>query len=146
PLQQPEMLNYLDRMQDRLGKLPFPKEVSQAAARQETPRRRPELLQGENPKAAARRGVLLLGAVVLGKAEAVGEQGGAGGGGGRGGCGAGDPASRLPGQQPGGVHQQRAAHAQSPAPENDPGSAEPETALLELPHRPHRPPPRPPTL
>src|SRR5262249_34802077 len=37
-----------------------------------------------------------------------------------GGCGAGDPASRLPGQQPGGVHQQRAAHAPSPAPENDP--------------------------
>lgn len=74
PLQQPEMLNYLDRMEDRLAKLPFPKEVTQAAVRQETLRRRPELLKGENPQAAALRGVMLLCAVVLGKAEAVGEQ------------------------------------------------------------------------
>lgn len=67
--QQAEMLNYLDRMQDRLAKLPFPREVTQAAVQQETLRRRPELLKGENPKAAALRGVLLLCAVVLSKAE-----------------------------------------------------------------------------
>jgi hypothetical protein len=72
-LQQSEMLNYLDRMHDRLAKLPFPKEVTEAAVQQETLRRRPELLQGENAKAAALRGVMLLCAVVLGKAE-VGQQ------------------------------------------------------------------------
>jgi hypothetical protein len=73
-VQRPEMLNYLDRMQDRLAKLPFPKEVTAAAVQQETLRRRPELLKGENRKAAALRGVMLLCAVVLGKAENVGQQ------------------------------------------------------------------------
>jgi hypothetical protein len=69
-VQRPEMLNYLDRMHKRLQELPFPKEVTQAAVKQEALRRRPELLQGENPKAAALRGVLLMCAVVLSKAEA----------------------------------------------------------------------------
>jgi hypothetical protein len=68
-LQRPEMLNYLDRVQDRLAKLPFPEAVTQAAVQQEALRRRPELLKGENPKAAALRGVMLMCAVVLGKAE-----------------------------------------------------------------------------
>jgi hypothetical protein len=73
-LQQPEMLNYLDRVQDRLAKLPFPEEVKQAAVRQETLRRRPELLKGENPKAAALRGVMLVCALILGRAEKAGQQ------------------------------------------------------------------------
>ena len=68
-LQRPEMLNYLDRVHDRLAKLPFPEEVTQAAVQQEALRRRPELLKGETPKAAALRGVMLVCAVVLGKAE-----------------------------------------------------------------------------
>jgi hypothetical protein len=68
-LQRPEMLNYLDRVQDQLAKLPFPAEVTQAAVQQEALRRRPELLKGESTKAAAWRGVMLLCAVVLGKAE-----------------------------------------------------------------------------
>jgi hypothetical protein len=72
-LQRPEMLNYLDRVQDQLAKLPFPAEVKQAAVRQEALRRRPELLKGETPKAAALRGVMLVCAVILGKAE-VGQQ------------------------------------------------------------------------
>lgn len=72
-LQQPEMLNYLDRVQQKLTALPFPAEVTQAAVQQEALRRRPELLQGENAKAAALRGVLLACAVVLAKAE-VGQQ------------------------------------------------------------------------
>jgi hypothetical protein len=71
-LQQAEMLNYLDRMNDRLAKLPFAAEVTQAAVQQETLRRRPEL-QGDNPRAAALRGVLLLCAVVLGQAGAAGQ-------------------------------------------------------------------------
>ena len=73
-LQRPEMLNYLDRVQDQVQQLPFPEEVKQAAVRQEALRRRPELLQGENSKAAALRGVLLVCAVVLGKAGDAGPQ------------------------------------------------------------------------
>jgi len=70
-LQRPEMLNYLDRVQQQLEKLPFPKEVTQTVVRQEALRRRPELLQGESPRAAALRGVLLVCAVVLAKAGPV---------------------------------------------------------------------------
>lgn len=73
-LQRPEMLNYLDRVQEQLQKLPFPEEVKHAAVQQEALRRRPELLQGENPKAAALRGVMLMCAVVLGKAGEAGQQ------------------------------------------------------------------------
>ncbi|MBV8092681.1 MAG: hypothetical protein JOY66_10720 [Acetobacteraceae bacterium] len=68
-LQRPEMLNYLDRVQDRLAKLPFPAEVTQAAVQQEALRRRPELLKGESTQGAAWRGVMLLCAAVLGQAE-----------------------------------------------------------------------------
>lgn len=68
-LQKPEMLNYLDQVQDKLKQLPFAEEVTQAAVQQEALRCRPELLRGESPRAAALRGVLLMCAVVLGKAE-----------------------------------------------------------------------------
>jgi len=68
-LQQPEMLNYLDRVQDQLRQLSFPKEVTQAAVRQEALRRRPDLLKGESLKPTALRGVMLMCAVVLAKAE-----------------------------------------------------------------------------
>jgi hypothetical protein len=68
-LQKPEMLNYLDVVQDKLRQLPFAKEVTQAAVQQEALRRRPDLLKGESTKAAALRGVMLMCAVVLGKAE-----------------------------------------------------------------------------
>jgi hypothetical protein len=73
-LQRPEMLNYLDRVQDKLAKLPFPEAVKQAAVRQEALRRRPDLLKGETPQAAALRGVMLVCALILGKAENVGSQ------------------------------------------------------------------------
>jgi len=68
-LQKPEMLNYLDRVQAKMAALPFTEEVKQAAVRQEALRRRPEALQGETQKAAALRGVLLVCAVVLSKAD-----------------------------------------------------------------------------
>ena len=68
-LQKPEMLNYLDRVQEKLAVLPFAEEVKQAAIRQEALRRRPDALQGESPSAAALRGVLLMCAVVLSKAD-----------------------------------------------------------------------------
>jgi len=73
-LQQPEMLSYLDRVQDKLAKLPVPEEVKQAAVRQEALRRRPQLLQGENAQAAALRGVMLMCAVILSKSQNVGQQ------------------------------------------------------------------------
>jgi len=73
-LQQPEMLNYLDRVQAKIAALPFAAEVKQAAVCQEGLRRRCEKLQAENPQTGALRGVLLMCAVVLGKAGAEGEQ------------------------------------------------------------------------
>lgn len=73
-LAKPQMLTYLDQVQSRLEALPFPKELTQAAVQQEGLRRRPELLRGEGAPAAALRGVLLACAVILVKAEAVGQQ------------------------------------------------------------------------
>jgi hypothetical protein len=68
-LQKPEMLNYLDHVQQQLAALPFSEEAKQAAVRQEALRRRPELLQGASSQAAALRGVMLTCAVVLSKVE-----------------------------------------------------------------------------
>jgi hypothetical protein len=73
-LQKPEMLNYLDHVQRQIEALPFTEEVKQAAVRQECLRRQPEVLQGEGTRAAALRGVLLVSAVVLAKAEHAGQQ------------------------------------------------------------------------
>jgi hypothetical protein len=73
-LQKPEMLNYLDRVQQKMAALPFPEELKRAAVRQEGLRRRPELLQGESTQAAARRGVMLVCAVVLAQAGELGQQ------------------------------------------------------------------------
>jgi len=73
-LQKPEMLNYLDRAQQKIAALPFPEEVKQAAVRQEGLRRRPEALQGDQVQAAARRGIMLMCAVVLSKAGASGQE------------------------------------------------------------------------
>jgi hypothetical protein len=73
-VRQPEMLSYLERVRRQIEALPFPEEVKQAAVQQEGLRRRPELLRGETAQAAALRGVLLLCAVVLGKAGEAGRQ------------------------------------------------------------------------
>jgi hypothetical protein len=73
-LLQPQTLTYLDEVQRKLAALPVPSEVRQAAVRQECLRRRPELCQGDTAQAAALRGVLLVCAVVLAKAGAVGQQ------------------------------------------------------------------------
>jgi hypothetical protein len=73
-LQKPEMLNYLDRVHQQIEALPVPTAIKEAAVCQEGLRRRPELLQGESRQAAACRGVLLVCAVVLSQAGAVGQQ------------------------------------------------------------------------
>jgi hypothetical protein len=72
-VQQPELRNYLDHVQRQLQELPYPEEVKRAAARAEGLRRRPEAWQGEGAQAAALRGVLLVCAVVLHQAGAVGQ-------------------------------------------------------------------------
>jgi hypothetical protein len=64
----PEMLNYLDHVHKQIEALPFPEHVKQAAVRQESLRRQPEALQGASPQAGARRGVLLVTALLLGEA------------------------------------------------------------------------------
>lgn len=69
----PETLTYLDRVQQQLAALPAPAAVTEAAVRQECLQRRPELLQGSTPQAAALRGVVLVCAVVLANAGAVGQ-------------------------------------------------------------------------
>jgi hypothetical protein len=73
-LSQPQTLTYLDEVQRKLAALPVPAEIRQAAVRQECLRRRPELLQGDSAQAAALRGLLLVYAVVLANADAVGQQ------------------------------------------------------------------------
>jgi hypothetical protein len=73
-LQQPQTLTYLDEVHRKLQALPVPAEVRATAIRQEMLRRRPELLQGNHPQAAAWRGLLLMGAVILAKAGALGQQ------------------------------------------------------------------------
>jgi hypothetical protein len=73
-LQKPEMLNYLDRVHQKIAALPFPEEAKQAAVRQEGLRRRPELLKGEGTQPAVLRGVMLMCAVVLAKVGDVGPQ------------------------------------------------------------------------
>jgi hypothetical protein len=61
-------------VQRKLAALPLPEEIRNAAVRQECLRRRPELLQADTRQAAALRGVLLVRAVVLAKAGAVGQE------------------------------------------------------------------------
>jgi hypothetical protein len=67
-------LTYLDEVQRKLQALPVPAEIRDTAIQQETLRRRPELLQGNNAQTAVLRGLLLLGAVILANAGAVGQQ------------------------------------------------------------------------
>jgi hypothetical protein len=73
-LHKKELLNYLDRVQHKLAASPYPEEVKQAAVRQEGLRRRAGALRGTSSQAAALRGVLLMGSVVLSKSQEVGEQ------------------------------------------------------------------------
>jgi hypothetical protein len=73
-LQKPELLSYLDRVQTQLAALPVAEEVKQAAVNVEGMRRRPELLQGVSPQAAAQRGVVLACSLVLSLAGAAGQQ------------------------------------------------------------------------
>lgn len=74
PLPEPDMVNYLTQAERPVAALPFPAEVKQAAVQHEGLRRQPELLQGTEPQAAGRRGLLLACAVVLAQAGPAGQQ------------------------------------------------------------------------
>jgi hypothetical protein len=73
-LQQKRIFTYLDRVHRQLQALPVPESIRQAAVRQETLRRRPELLGTGQRQAVVLQGILLACAVVLQKAGSVGEQ------------------------------------------------------------------------
>jgi hypothetical protein len=73
-LQQPQTLTFLDEVHRKLQALPVPAEIRDAAIQQETLRRRPELLEGDSAQAAVVRGLLMICAVILAKAGAVGQQ------------------------------------------------------------------------
>jgi hypothetical protein len=67
-----EAFTFLDRVQQQLATLPVPAELRQAAVRAETLRRRPEMLRGDTPAAAAARAMLLVASVTLSLAQEVG--------------------------------------------------------------------------
>lgn len=73
-LGKPEMLNFLDRVQEQIAAVPVDRDVKEAAVCAECLRRCPEVLRGEGARAAAQRGVLLVCAVVLNKAGTAGAQ------------------------------------------------------------------------
>jgi len=73
-LAKPEMLHFLDRVQEQLEALPVDRDVREAAVRAECLRRCPEVLRGDGARAAALRGVLVVCTIVLSKAGEVGAQ------------------------------------------------------------------------
>lgn len=70
----PELLTFLDRVQEKRAALAAPPEVVKAAIQVESLRRQPEGLRGEGVKAGALRGVLLAAGLVLTLSGKVGER------------------------------------------------------------------------
>jgi hypothetical protein len=73
-LRRPQLLAFLDAAQRGIAALEQPAAVVSAAVRVEGLRRRPQALRGEEPSAAALRGVLLAAGLVLSLSGAVGAQ------------------------------------------------------------------------
>jgi hypothetical protein len=73
-LQKPELLNYLDRVGEKIAALPYAAEIKEAALDQARLQHCPDLLRGAGEQAAALRGILLISAVILGQAGTVGAQ------------------------------------------------------------------------
>ncbi len=70
----PELLTFLDRVQEALAAAPAPAAVMKAAVDVEGLRRQPEAVRGEGAMAGARRGVLLAAGLVLTLSGEVGRQ------------------------------------------------------------------------
>jgi hypothetical protein len=64
-LVRPEVFTFLDRVQEKLAAVPAEAGVRELLVQVEGRRRRPEAVQGEGPRPAALRGLLLVAAVVL---------------------------------------------------------------------------------
>jgi len=73
-LRQPETYTYLDRLQSKIEALPVAAEVREAVVQSEGIRQNPQLVQGEGPRPAALRGVLLVCAVLIAQAGEAGQQ------------------------------------------------------------------------
>jgi hypothetical protein len=73
-LRQPETYNYLDRLKRRVEELAVPEEVREAVVQSEGIRQNPGLVQGDGPKQAAMRGVLLVCGVLIAQAGEAGQQ------------------------------------------------------------------------
>ena len=134
-LQKPEMLNYLDHVQQTNRGLAISRgSEAGGGATGMLASSTGSVARAKGAQAAALRGVLLMCAVVLAKAGEEGQQAVAA---------VRDIFRRAyRASSLGGVHQQRAAHAPRPASQDDARPAGPQTPVLELPHLPHRPPPR----
>jgi hypothetical protein len=70
----PQTFTFLDRVHEQRAALPLPEAVKASLVQGEGLRRRPELLRGETPAAAALRGVALVVAVVVARLGDVGPQ------------------------------------------------------------------------
>jgi hypothetical protein len=73
-LRQPETYTYLDRLKGQIEALPVAQEVREAVVHSEGIRQNPELVQGEGPKQAVRRGLLLVFSVPIAQAGDAGQQ------------------------------------------------------------------------
>jgi hypothetical protein len=71
-LSRPGLWTYLDRAHEQLAALPVSAELRQAALRVEGARRRPEITAGDQARAAAVRGMVLVASVVLSLTGAAG--------------------------------------------------------------------------
>jgi hypothetical protein len=70
----PETYTYLDRLREQIEALPVHGEVREAVVASEGIRQNPSLVQGEGPRQAAVRGLLLICGVLIAPAGATGEQ------------------------------------------------------------------------
>jgi hypothetical protein len=70
----PELLTFLDRVQQRLTAVSAPAEVVQAAVQVESVRRQPQAVREEGPRGGARRGLLLVAGLVVTLSGEVGQR------------------------------------------------------------------------
>jgi hypothetical protein len=77
-LRQPETYTYLDRLKGKIEELPASEEVREAVVQSEGIRQNPQLMQGDGPKQAVMRGLLLVFGVLIAKAGDQGQQASAG--------------------------------------------------------------------
>jgi hypothetical protein len=73
-LRQPETYSYLGRLKEKIEASPVSAEVKEAVVKSEGSRQNPQLVQGDGPRQAVRRGLLLVCGVLIAKAGDAGLQ------------------------------------------------------------------------